>query len=63
MNKSGGGQAVFIMANIRVVRAISSRYGLPIYLDACRFAENAYLIKLPERPDFQLNQSSGKTWP
>jgi len=36
------------MANIREVKAICSRYGLPLYLDACRFAENAYFIKLRE---------------
>jgi tryptophanase len=36
------------MANIRDVQEICSRYGLPLYLDACRFAENAYFIKLRE---------------
>jgi tryptophanase len=36
------------MANIREVKRICSRYGLPLYLDACRFAENAYFIKLRE---------------
>ncbi len=46
-NNSGGGQPVS-MANIRAVRAVCDRYRIPLYLDACRFAENAYFIKLRE---------------
>jgi tryptophanase len=46
-NNSGGGQPVS-MANIKEVKDTTSRYGIPLYIDACRFAENAYLIKLRE---------------
>jgi tryptophanase len=46
-NNSGGGQPV-AMENIRAVASACAEYGVPFYLDACRFAENAWFIKTRE---------------
>ena len=46
-NNTGGGQPVS-MANIRGTKALCDAYGVPLVLDACRFAENAYFIKQRE---------------
>ena len=43
-NNSGGGQPVS-MDNIRKTRALLNRYGIPLFFDACRFAENCFFIK------------------
>lgn len=47
-NNSGGGQPVS-MQNIKDVKAICNKYDIPLFLDACRFAENTYFIKMREK--------------
>ncbi|ACY48831.1 tryptophanase [Rhodothermus marinus] len=46
-NNAGGGQPVS-MENIRATHELCRKYGVPLFFDACRFAENAYFIKLRE---------------
>ncbi len=47
-NNSGGGRPVS-MENVRQVSTVCRKHGIPLYFDACRFAENAYFIKLREK--------------
>jgi tryptophanase len=46
-NNAGGGQPVSI-ENLRAARQVCDRFGVPLFLDACRFAENAWFVKTRE---------------
>jgi tryptophanase len=46
-NNSGGGQPVS-MQNIREAKEVCKEFNIPLYIDACRFAENCYFIKIRE---------------
>ncbi len=51
-NNSSGGQPVS-MANVRAVRSVANRYEIPLYLDACRFAENSWFVRERE-PEYRF---------
>ncbi|MBI2109360.1 MAG: tryptophanase [Parcubacteria group bacterium] len=53
-NNTGGGQPVSLQ-NIKKIRALCDEYGKPFFLDACRFAENAWFIKQYEEKTLSIH--------
>ncbi len=47
-NNAGGGQPVS-MENIKATKKVCEKHGIPMFIDACRFAENAFFIKKREK--------------
>lgn len=60
-NNTGGGQPVSL-ENLRAVRALCDKYGVPLYLDAARHAENAYFIKEREAPQMSIRDIVRETF-
>ncbi len=60
-NNSGGGQPVSL-ANLRAARDLCDRYGVPLFLDAARHAENAFFIQEREAPDKSIRDIVRETF-
>lgn len=60
-NNTGGGQPVSL-ENMRAARALCDRYGVPLYLDAARHAENAFFIKQREAPHLSIREIVQETF-
>lgn len=54
-SNSSGGQPVSL-ENLREIRRVCDNYSTPFFLDACRFAENAYFIKQREHPELSVSE-------